>query len=54
MTGPGDSSDLDVKKCALSDGQIKPGCQKGFGASSSERTARKALFLLLLCVNCVA
>jgi hypothetical protein len=54
ITGPGDSTDLDVKKCGLSDGQIKPGCEKGFGASSSERMARKALFLLSLCVNCVA
>jgi hypothetical protein len=54
ITGPGDSTDLDVKKCGLSDGQIKPGCEKGFGACSSERMARKALLLLCLCVNCVA
>lgn len=53
ITGPGESTDFDVKKCVLSDGQIKPECQKGFKASKSERMARKALFLVLLCMNCV-
>jgi hypothetical protein len=53
-TGRGDSTELDVSKHALSDEQIKTGCRKCFGASSSERMARKPLILLHLCVKCVA
>jgi len=53
-TGSGESTGLDVKKHALSDEQIISRCRKCFGASSSERTARRAIILLVLCVNCVA
>lgn len=53
-TGRDESSEFDVPKYALSDEQIKTGCENGLGASSSERTARKAVILLVLCVNGVA
>ena len=53
-TGAGEWTELDVKKHALSDEQMISGCRKCFGASSSERTARKAVILHMLCVTCVA